>query len=329
MKEEKTKKKFNKKLLTFGLLGIFALALVSAGVYLYVGSASVTGIVDEPLSVLPTPVLFSAYAGETRTANVVVGNLADVPLTVKVSYVETSNEVLFNLDNSAGTCDNWETDPLYKEDCEKRIILLESMPLSTLTSISWDVDGVVGYIAHVDVIIDIDGKLITTTDDVDALVFEYAKVNPDLGCDEGIANYPTGNDINTFGDKGIVNSDAKAWLNSGPAGPCAETTVTGDMLPFDGLIFEDTYKSLAEWKIAYPDAKIVRFELEVDNWIATSSSEVSNIVINGNEIKVDYDMITTGEINIPIGGKTINVAFLVDGASPVGEFAGVINVERV
>ena len=37
MKEEKTKKKFNKKLLTFGVLSIFALALVTAGILTYYG----------------------------------------------------------------------------------------------------------------------------------------------------------------------------------------------------------------------------------------------------------------------------------------------------
>jgi len=51
MKEEKTKKKFNKKLLTFGILGIFALAVVSAGLMSYYGQIQAEINVEQPISV--------------------------------------------------------------------------------------------------------------------------------------------------------------------------------------------------------------------------------------------------------------------------------------
>ncbi len=314
MKEEKTKKKFNKKLLTFGVLGMFAIALVAAGVYLYVGSASVTGTVDEPLIVSGDTFSFTGYPG-TITDDIKIDNLANVPLNVELSWVELSNEAdPFSLDNTAGTCDNYPNAG-WRDECEKRIVL-DGMPLADFNTMSWDVDVDAGYIAHVDVIIDIDGNL-ETTGDVDALVFEYAKVDPFIGCDEGIGNYPTGDDINTFGDKGIVDSEAKAWLGSGVSGGCTTQA------------FIDNWRTLAEWQTEYPSATILRFEIEVDNWIETSSSEVSYIVINGNEINVDYELTTTTAV-VPIGlDNLISVTFTVADDSPVGDFTGVINVRRV
>ena len=315
---EKTKKKFNKKkLLTFGVLGIFVMALVAAGVYLYVGSASVMGTVDEPLTVSDATFSFNGFPG-TITDNIVIDNKANVPLNVELTWVELSNEANpFSLDNSAegvgANCGGYPTEG-WQDKCEKRIVL-DGMPLADFNTMSWNVDVKAGYIAHVDVVLG----------NGETLVFEYAKVDT-TNCDSG--SYPIGV-MDTFGDNGIVDSEAMAWLSSGPAGPCTETTSTGDLAPYDGKIFEDTYKSLADWKTKYLNAKILRFEIEVDNWIEASSSVVSNIVINGNEINVDYDFETQTAV-VPIGtNNQIPVTFTVADDSPVGDFTGVINVRRV
>jgi hypothetical protein len=145
--------------------------------------------------------------------------------------------------------------------------------LSDLKNISWDVDVTSGYIAHVDVLIDTDSDGISD----DALVFEYAKINPSVGCDEGIGSYPTGAGLNTFDDKGIVNGSAYAWLSSGAAGPgCVEAggfyTST-----LDGWIAGH----VGNGKSIDGETPVIAIEIEVDGWIADSESEVSNILING------------------------------------------------
>ena len=142
--------------------------------------------------------------------------------------------------------------------------------LNDLVNMSWSVDVNSGYIAHVDVIIDTNNN--GTADD--ALVFEAAKVNPDnCELEEGV--YPTGNGIDTLGRAEIIDGSSYAWLSSGAAGP--------------GCVAVDTFytNTLSGWKAGYQDidgnTPILRFEIEVDPWIADSESEISNIVINGEE----------------------------------------------
>jgi len=154
---------------------------------------------------------------------------------------------------------------------EARIVIQASevgiTTLDDLDTIEWKAFGVTGYAPHVDVIVDIDNN--GTQDD--ALVFEYAKVNP-LSCDNS-ASYPTGN-FNTFNDKGIVNSTAFAWLSSGPAGPCGDAT------------FDANHMSLADWKSTgiagiSGSTRVLRLEIEVDNWIQSSEAYIDDLLVNG------------------------------------------------
>ncbi len=90
MKEEKNKKKFNKKkLLTFGILGIFALALVNAGLMLYYGQVIASIEVTQPITVMGNLeyTIENAMAGDVVTleGNVVVLNNADHPITIFIS----------------------------------------------------------------------------------------------------------------------------------------------------------------------------------------------------------------------------------------------------
>ena len=143
-----------------------------------------------------------------------------------------------------------------------RINLASGTTLSDLDSISWMQFVDHGYISHVDVLLDTagDGGGVD-----DALVFEYAKVDPE-DCDDS-EDYPTGS-VNTFGDKGIVDSGAFAWLNSGPPGPCGDS------------VFDAGHKSLAGWKTAFPNAKVIALEIEVDGWIEESEAFLDDVKIN-------------------------------------------------
>lgn len=142
--------------------------------------------------------------------------------------------------------------------------------LNSLTSISWLRYCVSGYAPHVDVIVEVEGG-------TDALVFEYAynTIEGDVR-PEGWPDYGTVHDAwhPTFNDDGngpsAIDDTAKAWLNSGPAG--GEDIIRG---------------TLAEWKAGTVDesvtgsSTVLRFEIEVDNWIAVSDSYIDDIAING------------------------------------------------
>ena len=151
--------------------------------------------------------------------------------------------------------------------------------LSDLKNISWMQFVDQGYISHVDVLLDTagDGGGVD-----DSLVFEYAKVDP-LDCDD-VADYPLGA-VNTFDDKGIVDDGAFAWLNSGPPGPCGDST------------FDAGHNSLAEWKTIYPNAKIIALEIEVDGWIEESEAFIDDVKINGQLVE-NFDGLQQVDVEI-------------------------------
>ena len=103
MKEEKTKKKFNKKLLTFGVLGIFAIALVSAIAYFSFFTATfnvtpligVTGAGDEsflnvqaPITILGNGITLTNNGGESNEVIITSEVIEGDPANVDVSYFE-------------------------------------------------------------------------------------------------------------------------------------------------------------------------------------------------------------------------------------------------
>jgi hypothetical protein len=137
-----------------------------------------------------------------------------------------------------------------------------------------------GYATHVDVILDLGGGI------TDALVFEYAKVDPS-DCDD-VADYPTGA-INTFDDKGKIDEDTYAWLSSGPAGPCGDAT------------FDSMHASLADWKTGIDSidstTPVLAIEIEIDGWIEESESFIDNIILNDILIE-NFDEETLVEVEI-------------------------------
>ncbi len=290
------KRKFNKKLLMFGL-PILVLALVSAVVIPFLGQVQRDVTVTKSFEFEGNDLAeVDAVAGEVSTSeNMYVSSLTSVviPLSIETEPDEEgfTHTVNYLLDNSVGTCL-----PYPSETCEKRIFIsaedVEIETLNDFNSMSWDANVLGGYIAHVDVILE-----------TDALVFEYAKINPS-DCDD-VTDYPIG-EVNTFGDKGIVDADAYAWLSSGVAGYCGLTE------------FDDNHNSLTEWKSTRGTEKVIGFEIEVDNWVSASNSNVKNILINGNPIEVsikplDYlNFNVDTEFTIDIVPNTYTITTTVD-----------------
>ncbi len=255
----------NKKILLFVIAPVLALALVTATVLTFMGQVQRDVTITEsfkfvggdasPITIIGGESVISEDLSVESLTSVVI------PLSIETTPVEEGVEHTVNylLDNSGGVCTPWP-----QETCEKRIFIsAEDVGIETLddlNSISWDANVLGGYITHVDVILE-----------TDALVFEYAKIDP-LDCDD-VVDYPTG-EVNTFGDKGLIDADAYAWLSSGVPGYCG--------LPE----FDATHNSLTEWKITRGSEKVIGFEIEVDNWVSPSNSEVKNILINGNPVEV-------------------------------------------
>ncbi len=158
--------------------------------------------------------------------------------------------------------------------------------LEDLDSISWNAEVIEGYLPHVDVFLD-NGETLT---------FEYAKVQ--TPCDNA---YPEGN-LNTFGDKGIIDDSAYAWESI--PGYCG--------LP----AFDEQHKTLADWKTIYGDVEITKIEFEVDGWIEASESYFNNLVINGEEVEELFV-----SFNFPAEGEYVSDEIVVDWNNP-GSISG-------
>lgn len=250
----------DKKLLVLVFCSFLAIALVTAGIIQYFGQVQRDVHVDEAISFTgDNAINVSVMAGENVVSDVLnvksqTSVVAPLSILTEVSPDDAgiTNEVQYLLSASSGT---GVEDRVYVRAEDAGVTTLND-----LDSIEWEARVNSGYLPHVDVFLD----------NGETLVFEYAKVNP-ASCDN--APYPIG-DLNTFDDKGIVNDSAYAWLSSGVAGPCGDST------------FDTNHKSLSDWKTTWGDVEVVAFEIEIDNWIADSDSELSNILINGNPVEV-------------------------------------------
>jgi len=285
---KKKVKIFEKEISVFLIVLVGMIGLASAALIPYF--ASITGLVtatqgltwnnsdwDDTLHFDFNELTTTSLDEETFTSAHYLKNDADVDAEFTLDTICAGTE-----GNSCdeGTEDgiNWWYEYMLEatgaQGTENRVTIVPNSSfdeLSELETMSWDsyiVNG--GYIAHVDVLIDVygNGSL------YDALVFEYDKV--DDGCGDGIpgaANYAKDEWVDTFDDKETIDSDSYAWLNSGAPGNCQDDS---------GY----TVKRLSEWKTFYQNAKILRFEIEVDNWILNSNGVVRNIKINGNQYEV-------------------------------------------
>lgn len=172
---------------------------------------------------------------------------------------------------------------------ESRIAITASEVKSGLTlgdvdSIRWDYYQITGYVPHVDIKLDINNDGIYDNTNDDALVIEYDKVATPSDQALGTMNFTKNAWTNTFDSKGVLNNNARIWLNSGDAGDLTAPN------------FVDA--KLSEWKtgnagtnlnsgaspslIAMADkinstTKIYSFEFEIDGWIDGAIAYMDNI----------------------------------------------------
>lgn len=312
------KKQFNKKkLMTFGILGLFAFVLVSASVFTFVFKAEQEVIVEQSLSVNGNPSdaevsnsysIFNGWEQKETSDAYVITNVADRDLNVDVT--STADDGITVSHDTVGLSTTWSSDSSSFADAslsgsvvtliadkndgstasEARITIDASdvgiITLNDLGSLSWAVTNGAGYAPHVDVFLDFDNDGVAD----DVLVFEHAKLS-NADCDN-TAIYPIGS-YNTFDGKGIVDNSAKAWLGSGPPGGCTTPT------------FVANWFTLSDWKAGGHSSgirgttKVLRLEIEVDGWgqfpsTTGSSADISNIMINGEskEISTQSNTIT-------------------------------------
>jgi hypothetical protein len=182
-------------------------------------------------------------------------------------------------------------DPADPNEGRINITFNPPITLGEIINISWMQNVTAGYIAHIDIRIDVNGDGLPD----DALVFEYDKVK--APSDQLVTAMAFDRDewVSTFDDKGIVDSNAKAWLSSGPPGPASADNET---------FF---YHSLASWKSGPPtnqangktvnnNTNVTALELEVDGWILESEAFIDDILING-ELAEDFEPINNIVIN--------------------------------
>ena len=251
----------NKKNIMFGVLFVFALALVSAAVILYSVSQSVTvnpsftfvGDNAAPVIVAGGESVSSEDLSlDSDTSVIIPLGIETTPVEVGITHTE---EYILSASGVQGT-----DSMVYISAVDAGV-----STVGDLDTISWDANNLLGYASHVDVLIDTDSDGVVD----DALVFEYAKVDAS-DCDD-VGDYPTG-EFDTFADKGTIGASSYAWLSSGPAGPCGDS------------VFDAGHKTLTYWKVLNYD--IIGFDFEVDNWIQDSDTDLSNILINGASVEV-------------------------------------------
>jgi len=91
-----------RKLMLFGVLGLFALALVSAGLVSYLSNPISSSFnVESPMEVTISPAIAEIYGGDPVTYEIIVKNLASVPITGKTSITVTNPEGV--------KCDNFDS----------------------------------------------------------------------------------------------------------------------------------------------------------------------------------------------------------------------------
>lgn len=170
---------------------------------------------------------------------------------------------------------------------ESRVVFLADeiqtgLTLGDIQAISWQAYALTGYMPHLDIKLDINGDGVYDSSD-DGLVIEYAKVASPYDN----APYPTGSNwINTFDDKGTIDSNAEMWLSSGSAGAKASANyVEATLAQWQaGNAGTNQNSDASAGLIAVADSisastKVYSLEFEIDGWISQSLSYIDDIVI--------------------------------------------------
>ncbi len=320
MKEKNfMKKKVNKKLLTFGVLGIFAIALVTGALLTYYGQ------IQQRITVNPSILingeeeyvyeseyeLTSGYEQKYTSKAFVITNKGDRNLDVEITT--TSGDGIITSHDTVGLSTRRATDAVGADvfaSLSGSVVTLETNDDKLLGGTTFLDDKSSASEAR----ITIDAREVGVTtlstltdiswttnvvngyvahvdvilDNGESLTFEYATLDSDCNAP---SSYPTGS------YEFIVNADAYAWESI--PGACGVST------------FDEQHNTLAEWIVSDGGETVLRFEIEVDAWVENSKSEISNIVINGNS-KVIGTLSNPVTIDKAGGSKVFYVNSVID-----------------
>ena len=165
--------------------------------------------------------------------------------------------------------------------------------LADLDTVEWDSADVIGYTPFMTVRLS-NGQ---------ALVVEYAKLARPPDCDD-TADYPTGA-VDTFGDKGIADGNAYAWLFPGARGGCNDRE------------FVDNHKTLTQWKaevrdgVAYGNLDVEYIGVQVNTELPIlpedgsprHSASINNVAVNGKVLDSDPPTLTANQpptVSVPV-----------------------------
>lgn len=247
----KSVKMFGKKM---PILGIVLIALLaSGGVYAALVSY-LSNTVTTSTSVV-SPIALSGEVIYWEASDGVLGTkIWDSPTT------QPSAEWFMLTDGTYAAHLNSGTAPhpasAYTGAGEARVLIPVDMTLAEIAGTSgmtWDENLVTGYESHADVYFDINEDGVAE----DAIVFEYA--------------YNTG----TWP---LIDNAAMGWANSGAPGPLGAAAHIHHSLA-DWCIGV-TYTTSAGTFTVSGTTKVIRVEIEVDNWIVDSEAYIDDVEIN-------------------------------------------------
>jgi hypothetical protein len=177
---------------------------------------------------------------------------------------------------------------------EARIVILmpEGTILNDIGSISWWAWTVTGYPPHVDLVLDVNED--TLLDDVDMLTAEMAYNNfADLELDGGLT--PTLEqwlqtfELSTGDGYSEVNNSTMLWVTKMGAGN--DDAPWGTLAQWkDGIVFDNPEPDGLLDDIITGEAKVLRIEIEVDNWVLQTEAFVDGIVVilDGEPYSVEF-----------------------------------------
>ena len=180
------------------------------------------------------------------------------------------------------------------EGNEARIVILmpEDTTLDDIDSISWWVWTVIGYPPHVDIVLDVNED--TLLDDVDMLTAEmaynnFAGLELDGGLTPTLEQWLQTFELSTGDGYGEVNNGTMLWVTKMGAGN--DDAPWGTLVQWkDGTVFADPEPDgLLDGTIT-GEAKILRIEIEIDNWVLQTEAFVDGIVVvlDGEAYSVEF-----------------------------------------
>jgi hypothetical protein len=177
---------------------------------------------------------------------------------------------------------------------EARIVILmpEDTTLDDIDSISWWVWTVTGYPPHVDIVLDVNED--TLLDNVDMLTAEmaynnFAGLELDGGLTPTLEQWLQTFELSTGDGYGEVNNATMLWVTKMGAGN--DDAPWGTLAQWkDGTVFADPEPDGLLDGIITGEAKVLRIEIEIDNWVLQTEAFVDGIVVvlDGEVYSVEF-----------------------------------------